>query len=451
MSRGGVQQDLIAAVATPPGQGGIGVVRLSGPGARDVGEGLCGCELTPRRATFAAFRDGEDVLDEGIALYFAQPASFTGEDVVELQCHGSPVVMQQLLDAACARGARLAGPGEFSERAFLNGKLDLAQAEAVADLIAATSVAAARAAVRSLRGEFSEVVHRLAETLAQLRMLVEACIDFPDEDVEFLEEADVGGQISALLRALEDLRGRSQQGQLVNEGIHVALIGPPNAGKSSLLNALAGEEAAIVTDVPGTTRDLLKVDLVLSGMPLRLIDTAGLRDSDDTVERIGIARAREQADVADLVIVVLDAALVDAAAIDAAVNALAPPQGPRRLVVMNKLDLIADPGPTDVAEGVFWISARTGDGVERLKRAIVDAAGLSGAEIGFTARARHLDSLDKAYDALQKADQQLRAGEATEIVAEELRDGHNALGEIVGTETPDDLLGRIFSEFCIGK
>ncbi len=451
MSRGGVQQDLIAAVATPPGQGGIGVVRLSGPGARSVGEAICGCELHPRRATYAAFRDGDDILDEGIALYFAEPASFTGEDVVELQCHGSPVVMQQLLDAACTRGARLAGPGEFSERAFLNGKLDLAQAEAVADLIAATSVAAARAAVRSLRGEFSEVVHGLAEALAQLRMLVEACIDFPEEDVEFLEEADVDGQITALLGALDDLRGRSEQGQLVNEGIHVALIGPPNAGKSSLLNALAGEEAAIVTDVPGTTRDLLKVDLVLSGMPLRLIDTAGLRDSDDTVERIGIERARAQADVADLVIVVLDASLVAAAAIDAAVAALAPPQGSRRLVVMNKLDLLADRESLDVGAGVFWISARSGDGVEVLKRAIVDAAGLSGAEIGFTARARHLASLARAHDSLVKADQQLGAGEATEIVAEELRDAHNALGEIVGTETPDDLLGRIFSEFCIGK
>ncbi len=450
MPSSALNTDLIVAVATPPGQGGIGVVRLSGAQALQVGEQICGRALPPRQATFCRFREGAEVLDEGVALSFHEPASFTGENVVELQCHGSPVVLQRLLDAACALGARLARPGEFSERAYLNGKLDLAQAEAVADLIASTSVTAAKAAMRSLTGEFSRQIHALTETLAQLRMLVEACIDFPDEDVEFLEEAEVDARVAALLAELEALRQRCHQGQLINEGINVALIGPPNAGKSSLLNALAGEEAAIVTDVPGTTRDLLKVDLVLGGMPLKLVDTAGLRDSEDTVEKIGIERARAQADAADLVIVVLDASQVAPELLTKAVQRLVPDTTSARLIVMNKIDLLSA-GIPSAERDTHWVSAKTGQGIDALVQAIVAAAGLSGAEVGFTARARHVAALDDAIVSLQRAAAQLTAREDTEIVAEELRAAHNALGEIVGIETPDDLLGRIFSEFCIGK
>jgi len=458
----GLHTDLIAAVATAPGQGGIGVVRLSGPGAHRVAQQVCGKTLQPRVATYCSFRagnrTGDDVLDQGVAILFAHGASFTGEEVVEFQGHGGPVVLQRLLDLVCQLGARLARPGEFSERAFLNGKIDLTQAEAIADLIASTSVSAARAAMRSLQGAFSNRVHDLEAQLSALRVLVEACIDFPEEDVDFLEEAAVGERIAALVQALQVLRQDSTQGRLLNEGAAVALLGPPNAGKSSLLNALAGEEAAIVTDIPGTTRDLLKVDLVLDGLPLRLVDTAGLRDSSDKVEQIGVSRARAQATQADLLLLVIDASELDpgadsiAAAVERVLQGLT--FNGRVVVVLNKSDLLlSEPAiaPDSVMQPVYWVSAKTGAGLNELREGIKRLFGFNQLEASFTARARHIEALQQAEQALEGAASLLLQGESTEIVAEELRAAHNALGEIVGTVTPDDLLGRIFSEFCIGK
>ena len=348
---GALHSDLIAAVASPPGQGGVGIIRLSGPGARQIAIQVCGIEPKPRYAHFARYRDPDthELIDEGLLLWFEQAASFTGEEVIELQCHGSPVVLQRLLDTLCSLGARLARPGEFSERAFLNGRMDLAQAEAVADLIASTSVAAARAAVRSLRGEFSRRVHDIAEGLSKLRVFVEACIDFPDEDVEFLHNAQIAEQLKAIEQALHALRASSDQGRLLRDGISIALVGAPNAGKSSLLNTLSGEDAAIVTDIPGTTRDLLKVDLVIGGLPVRLVDTAGLRDSADAVEQIGVARARQQAREADLVLVVVDVTELaeGAGRADSASGLLRElldseaPDDQRSILVLNKTDLMS--------------------------------------------------------------------------------------------------------------
>lgn len=458
----GLHNDLIAAVATPPGQGGIGVVRLSGNGALSVAQHICDKSLVPRHATYCRFSNQSEVIDEGIAVYFADSASFTGEEVVELQGHGGPVVMQRLLDAVCELGARLARPGEFSERAFLNGKLDLAQAEAIADLIASTSVAAAKAAVRSLQGAFSSEVHGIAEHLAKLRVLVEACIDFPDEDVEFLEAGQVLERLDEAISRIKQLRSDCLQGQLLNEGASVALLGAPNAGKSSLLNVLSGEEAAIVTDIPGTTRDLLKVDLVFDGLPLRLVDTAGLRDSVDQVEKLGVARAKAQAQQADLLLLVVDAQVIDGVEIDAVVSTLLHdigtdhPQGSLAdvplVVVLNKIDLLADQKWQFVSQyKLVPVSALLGTGLPELRAMVKETLGFNHTESGFIARARHVAALDLSLAHLQQAKALLASGEATEIAAEEMRCAHNALGEIVGTVTPDDLLGRIFSEFCIGK
>ncbi|XOV85666.1 MAG: tRNA uridine-5-carboxymethylaminomethyl(34) synthesis GTPase MnmE [bacterium] len=452
-----MHDDLIVAVATPPGKGGIGVIRLSGRGAGDVAELICGTQLVPRHATFCKFRDGDEVIDEGIAIAFAHAASFTGEEVVELQGHGGPVVLQRLLDLVCRHGARLAGPGEFSERAFLNGKLDLAQAEAIADLISSASVAAARAAVRSLQGVFSNEVHGIAEHLATLRVLVEACIDFPDEDVEFLKTGQVVERLQQGIDQIIKLRKESVQGQLLNEGASVALLGAPNAGKSSLLNVLSGEEAAIVTDIPGTTRDLLKVDLLLDGLPLRLVDTAGLRDSTDEVEQLGVARARAQAQQADVLLLVVDALAVGDCGLQACVDSLLDglvvdlSQLPV-IVVLNKIDLLAESDRDFTCRfPVARVSALHGTGLADLRTLMKNTLGFSLNESGFIARARHVAALDLALSHLGEARRLIEMGEATEIAAEEMRFAHNALGEIVGTVTPDDLLGRIFSEFCIGK
>lgn len=452
-----LHDDLIAAVATPPGQGGIGVIRLSGNGAADVARSICNQTLAPRHATYCKFSDGAEVIDEGIAILFAKSASFTGEEVVELQGHGGPVVLQRLLDLVCHHGARLARPGEFSERAFLNGKLDLAQAEAIADLISSSSVAAARAAVRSLQGAFSSEVHGVAEHLAKLRVLVEACIDFPDEDVEFLQTGQVVARLQQGIDRLQQLRRDSVQGQLLNEGASVALLGAPNAGKSSLLNVLSGEEAAIVTDIPGTTRDLLKVDLLLDGLPLRLVDTAGLRESADQVEQMGVARAKAQAQQADLLLIVVDAAAMEGSGLDVYVADLLKgisvdlEQLPT-IIVLNKIDLLSEPETAVTSRfSVVPVSALQGTGLPNLRAAIKNSLGFNQSESGFIARARHVAALDLALTHLDDAKQLIDLGEATEIAAEEMRFAHNALGEIVGTVTPDDLLGRIFSEFCIGK
>lgn len=454
----GLQSDLIAAVATAPGQGGIGVVRLSGPGAHQVAQQVCGKTLTPRVARYCDFCEGEEVIDQGLALLFAEGASFTGEEVVELQGHGGPVVLQRILDLVCTLGARVARPGEFSERAFLNGKIDLAQAEAIADLIASSSVSAARAALRSLQGDFSKRIHHLEEDLAALRVLVEACIDFPDEDVDFLEEAQVEQRVQALLDALALLKHQSRQGKILNDGAAVALIGAPNAGKSSLLNVLAGEEAAIVTDIPGTTRDLLKVDLVLEGLPLRLVDTAGLRETADKVEQLGVERARDQAQQADLLLLIIDASaqLLDDASLQTQVAALMTglSYDGQVILVLNKVDLVEPSNRLELVQHQwpsYWISATTGAGLVELRQGIIQALGYEHQEASFTARTRHIEALDQAEHSLAAARSELQLGQSTEIVAEELRDAHLALGEIVGTVTPDDLLGRIFSEFCIGK
>ena len=452
-----LHDDLIAAVATPPGQGGIGVIRLSGSGAADVARSICNQTLAPRHATYCTFSNGDEVIDEGIAIYFAQSASFTGEEVVELQGHGGPVVLQRLLDLVCHHGARLARPGEFSERAFLNGKLDLAQAEAIADLISSSSVAAARAAVRSLQGAFSSEVHGVAEHLAKLRVLVEACIDFPDEDVEFLQTGQVVARLQEGIERLQQLRRDSVQGQLLNEGASVALLGAPNAGKSSLLNVLSGEEAAIVTDIPGTTRDLLKVDLLLDGLPLRLVDTAGLRESADQIEQMGVARAKAQAQQADLLLIVVDATAIKGSGLDVYVSDLLSSVDVdlgqlSTLVVLNKIDLLSEPQNAFASQfKVVPVSALQGTGLSDLRAAVKDSLGFNQSESGFIARARHVAALELALSHMAEAKKLIELGEATEIAAEEMRFAHNALGEIVGTVTPDDLLGRIFSEFCIGK
>ena len=436
--------DTIAAVATPPGQGGVGIVRISGPLAVKIGESIVGEPLPPRQALHANFTHEGELLDDGVGLYFMAPNSFTGEDVVELQGHGGPVVMQMLLNAVLASGARLARPGEFSERAFLNGQIDLAQAEAVADLIASASTQAARGAVRSLSGEFSLLINQLDADVLKLRVHVEAAIDFPDEEVELLAQGRVGEQIEALISAVQALTQRGRQGALLTQGISIAIIGAPNAGKSSLLNRLSGEEAAIVTDIPGTTRDLLKVDLVLDGLPVRLVDTAGLRDSTDPVEVEGVRRARLAAEQADLILEVWDLA---AAQVNTVLSS-----SERTLRVENKIDLVdVPPGPVKDSPSTVRVSCLTGDGIEALKGAIKHRVGFTGESSTFSARQRHIEALNAALTALENAAQRLEANAAAEVIAEELRLAHLALGEITGETTPDDLLGSIFATFCIGK
>ena len=458
--------ELIAAIATPPGMGGVGMLRLSGPGAQQVAAKIVGVDLTPRQVRHCDFVnpfDGE-LIDQGLALWFVHGQSFTGEEVIELHTHGSPVVLQQLLQVVCELGARVARPGEFSERAFLNGKLDLAQAEAIADLIASGSAAAARAAARSLKGEFSKQVFALAEQLEMLRVFVEAVIDFPEEEVEHLQQAQVEQSITDLQQSLQALIDQAQQGRLINDGVTVALVGPPNAGKSSLLNALSGEDAAIVTDIPGTTRDVLKVDLVLDGVPVRLADTAGLRSSEDVVEQLGIQRAHEQLAQADLVVLVLDVSqapdtldwagwiLQQVSQLGLSDQIVATEQ--QVMLVLNKTDVLPqlpELAETDAPYPVIPAAIKFEQGVAEIRQALLNCLGKQADEAPFTARARHLVALGLAQADLQQALENLRQGEPAELIAEELRSAHLHMGEIVGITTPDDLLGRIFSEFCIGK
>ena len=446
----GVETDLIAAVATPPGQGGVGIVRLSGQGALEIARKLCGgVSLTPRTAQFANLVDGDELIDEGLVIAFPAPRSFTGEDVVEFQCHGSPVVLQRLLDSVCRCGARIARPGEFSERAFLNGKIDLAQAEAIADLIASASVQASRAALRSLKGEFSARVTTVFDALTMLRVLVEASIDFPEEEEDFLAEHNISDQLCELRGQIDRLIEQARQGIRQQAGFTLALLGLPNAGKSSLLNALSGEDTAIVTDIPGTTRDLLKVDLVIEGLPIRLIDTAGLRDTSDRVETAGVERAKSQAEIADIVVMVLDATRDLASQRQEVLRFVAMESSDGRLLeVFNKADLVASPS---CADGQIWLSARTGFGIDTLKCAIAAFAGFKAGEAPFTARARHVAALVEARQSLDRAMAQVGPVHGTEILAEELKAAHDDLGEILGKVSPDELLGKIFSEFCIGK
>ncbi|TCO82780.1 tRNA modification GTPase trmE [Plasticicumulans lactativorans] len=444
--------DTIAAIATPPGQGGIGVVRASGPAVPAIAAALCGSLPEPRHARRCRFRDAAGAaLDDGLALYFPAPHSFTGEAVLECHGHGGPVVLDLLLARICELGARPARPGEFSERAFLNGKLDLAQAEAVADLIAATSAAAARAALASLEGAFSRRVEALAAGLVELRVWIEAAIDFPEEEIDFLADGTLAERLDRLAAELDALIAAAGQGRLLRDGLTLVIAGRPNAGKSSLLNHFAGTDAAIVTDIPGTTRDVLRERIALDGLPLHLIDTAGLRDSDDPVEREGIRRAWAEIARADRILLLVD----DASGVTAADRELRArlPAGTPLTLVRNKIDLSgAEPGAISGTDPPEWrVSLKTGAGLDALRHHLVDCAGYAGGGEGtFMARRRHLDALARARTALAAAGGQLRA-RAGELAAEELRAAHHALGEITGAFTSDDLLGAIFSSFCIGK
>lgn len=448
--------DTIVAIATAPGRGGIGIVRLSGPRALDIGQAITGRQLRPRYAHFTPFYAGDgSLLDEGVAIYFAAPNSFTGEDCVELQGHGGPVVLDSVLHTCVQHGARLADPGEFSKRAYLNDKLDLAQAEAIADLIDATSRQSARNALSSLQGQFSQRIHQLVDALTQLRIYVEAAIDFPEEEIDFLSDGNIARQLSAVRSDLRDLLQHSQQGVLLREGIRVAIAGRPNAGKSSLLNALVERNAAIVTDIEGTTRDVLREYIQLDGLPLHLIDTAGLRSNPDEVERIGIERAQAEFAQADRILLVVDVNREPELELEkiwpSFIGEL--PDLTKLTVVANKIDQGTessriDPGPHYPR---IYLSAQEGDGLDLLKQHLKAIAGYTGAGEGsFTARRRHLDALERAQEFLDKAELQLRHG-AGELVAEDLRASQQALGEITGQVTADDLLGKIFSSFCIGK
>lgn len=442
--------DTIVAIATAPGAGGVGMLRVSGPQALRIAVDL-GCpQLQPRHAHYARFRDAAgEVLDDGIALYFPNPRSFTGEDVVELQGHGSPVVLQQLVGRCIALGARQARPGEFSERAFLNGKLDLAQAEAIADLIAASDTRAARAARRSLDGVFSRRVEDAGEQLVRLRIHVEAAIDFADEPLDTLGGDQVRQGLGEVQLALATLRDDAERGRRLRDGLHAVLVGPPNAGKSSLLNALAGSERAIVTDIAGTTRDTLRETIRIDGLELTLVDTAGLRDGGDAIEREGMRRARAEMQRTDLAIIVLDAR--DPQAGHAAVaDAIA--EVPLQLWIHNKSDLL-EALPADIDANVVHVSAATGQGLDRLHTRLRElASGSAGDSVEgeFSARARHVEAIALAIGHAERAEAEL-VHEHLELAAEELRLAHEALGEITGRMSADDLLGRIFSSFCIGK
>ncbi|MEG3078990.1 tRNA uridine-5-carboxymethylaminomethyl(34) synthesis GTPase MnmE [Halomonas sp. 5021] len=449
-------QDTIAALATPPGRGGVGIIRVSGPACRDIAVAMLGHCPAPRYAYYGAFMGAEGSIDEGIALLFPDPHSFTGEDVLELQGHGGPVIMDMLLERCVQLGARLARPGEFSERAFLNDKLDLAQAEAIADLIDATSRSAAENAVRSLQGEFSNRVAALVERLIELRVYVEAAIDFPEEEIDFLADGHVASLLDEVNRELIDVRSAAGQGALMREGMSVVIAGRPNAGKSSLLNALTEQDTAIVTDIAGTTRDVLREHIHIDGMPLHVIDTAGLRDTPDAVEQIGVARAWAEIEGADRVLLLVDASTTDETdpmAIWPEFVARLPDQQ-RLTLVRNKIDTSAEQAGIDLSTTppTVRLSAKTGMGVDNLKAHLKDIMGFSATTEGrFSARRRHLDALDRAMNALETGRRQLEGNGAGELLAEDLRDAQQALGEITGEFSADDLLGEIFGSFCIGK
>lgn len=441
--------DTIVAPATPPGRGGIGIVRISGPATRDITTAMLGTVPPARHATVAVFSDAEGrAIDAGLALYFPGPQSFTGEDVLELHGHGGPVVMDLLVARAVELGARPARPGEFSERAFLNDKLDLAQAEAIADLIDAGSAEAARAALCSLAGEFSQEVRELAARVLELRTYVEAAIDFPDEDAEFLANEETRERLADIAERFAAIGETAQQGRALRDGLVVVIAGRPNAGKSSLLNALAGVDAAIVTEIPGTTRDVLRERIHVDGLPIHVVDTAGLRDTADVVEIEGVRRAQAEIARADLVLYVVDAVR----GLDAAEMA-ALPAGTAALIVWNKIDLPgAGPVPAGGKLPAVAISATTGAGLPALREQLKSAAGYQADSASvYSARRRHLDALARAQSLFELAGARLAERASFELVAEELRLAHRALGEITGEVSSDELLGAIFSGFCIGK
>ncbi len=444
--------DTIVAAATPPGIGGIGVIRISGPAVPELARSLVGSLPAPRVATFAAFRDTEgEAIDTGLALYFPEPGSFTGESVLELHGHGGPVVMGLLIEAAISLGARQAEPGEFSKRAFLNDKIDLAQAEAIADLIASGTSQAARAAHRSLAGAFSAAVDALQEQLVKLRLHVEAAIDFPEEEIDFLADDRLRERIDETDAAFKTLKEEARAGRVLRDGYRVIIVGQPNVGKSSLLNLLSGQEAAIVTEVAGTTRDILREQIDIDGLLVELIDTAGLRDNPDQIEAEGIRRAREAIKNADAILWIQDARGDDGGSLDALSEEL--PANVPLIAVRNKIDLTGEmPGLHNDLPEVVNISAKTGAGIDGLREQIRRLAGHKDlGEGAFTARRRHIDALARAGDHFQTGRRALEDSKAGELLAEELRLAHEALGEITGSFTSDDLLGKIFSEFCIGK
>jgi tRNA modification GTPase len=451
--------DTVAAVATAPGRGGVGIIRLSGTKARDIGQAICLAELQPRFALFTAFHDEQGAaLDSGLAIFFPCPNSFTGEDVVELQAHGGPVIMDLLLQTVCKLGARQAGPGEFSQRAYLNNKIDLAQAEAIADLINSTTEQAARSASRSLQGEFSRKIDELVLMVTRLRVYVEAAIDFPEEEIDFIKDGQVIEQLQDIIGQLAAVQGQARQGRLLQEGMKLVIAGKPNAGKSSLLNALAGQDTAIVTPIAGTTRDVLREHIQVDGMPLHVIDTAGLRESTDEIEIEGIRRAWHEMESADLILLVVDGSNSSVTQDDAS---LLWPEKNRHLtrdipvtIVHNKCDLSgSNPAISrHSTRPVVALSAKTGAGLDLLKDHLKASMGFhDNTEGSFSARRRHLKSLATASNHLHTGLAQLLESGAGELLAEDLRQCQNSLGEITGAISNDDLLGEIFSSFCIGK
>lgn len=446
---GVMSSDTIAACATPPGRGGVGIVRISGSAVKTIAQEVLGQVPTARLAVHRPFLDDEGkAIDDGLALYFPGPNSFTGEDVLELQGHGGPVVLDMLLKRVFAAGARPARPGEFSERAFLNDKMDLAQAEAIADLIDSSTQQAARSALRSLQGEFSQRIHTLSNQMVELRVYVEAALDFPDEEIDFLADESVLGRLSAIEAKLNQVFEEARQGSLLREGMNLVLAGKPNAGKSSLLNALSGREAAIVTHIPGTTRDVLKESIHIDGMPLHITDTAGLRESTDPVEQEGIRRAWQAIEQADLLLLLIDDSLGKAEEESQIRDRL--PENLRVIEVYNKIDISQRPEGLHGEE--IGISAQTGAGIDQLKLLLKEHMGFHDVEEGqFLARRRHLHALERAQLHVISAREQLEVYNAGELMAEELRQAHDHLGEITGKMTSDELLGAIFSSFCIGK
>lgn len=447
-----IKQNTIAAIATAHGRGGVGIIRISGNEVQNIAKAILGQLPSPRIATLLPFLDAQQQpIDDGIAIFFPNPHSFTGEDVLELQGHGGPVVLDMLLKRCLSLGAKIAQPGEFSERAFLNDKMDLAQAEAVADLIDSSSEQAARSAVRSLQGEFSKKINTLLESLIQCRMYIEAALDFPEEEIDFLADSIVTDKINHIKQQIITLRASAKQGSLLRDGMQLVIAGRPNAGKSSLLNALSGQDSAIVTDIAGTTRDILRESINLDGMPLHIIDTAGLRDSNDPVEKIGIERAWQQIKQADLIILLIDAS-VGYQTIEKNIAKELPDNVPV-LKIINKVDLVSPDQVNELKQDDnITISAKHKQGIDQLRSALKQRMGYEGgAESNFIARRRHLNALQETQEAIERGSIQLEQFNAGELLAEELRLAQQSLGSITGAFTADDLLGEIFSSFCIGK
>ncbi len=445
-----VNQDTIAAIATPPGNGGVGIIRISGTKVTEIAQKILNKSPEARQAIFSSFiNEDKTIIDSGICLYFPGPASYTGEDILELQGHGGSVVLDMLLQRVISLGARIANPGEFTERAFLNGKLDLAQAEAVADLIESTTEQSVRSAQKSMQGVFSNQINDIVSELTQLRVYVEAAIDFVDEEIDFLTDGVVEFRIIRLIEKINEIKKTAQQGRLLRDGMTVVLVGKPNAGKSSLLNALAGHEAAIVTDIAGTTRDILRERIQLDGMPLHIIDTAGLRDSDNLIEQEGIRRAHLEIQKADKILLLIDARDQG----DEEVLKTLPSDIPL-IKVFNKIDLINGSPRIEKTESAYscYISVKKDSGMDLLKEHLKESVGYdAAADNVFLARRRHIEAIRVGCELVENALSQLRVNKAGELVAEDLRLAQISFSEITGTVTSDELLGKIFSSFCIGK